>query len=1130
MSSWITCNNKQSKQSKQNCQTANISATKRLSKDLKEVLRNPLPNITARPLENNLFIWHSNLRFRPFGKMNGSVIHLIFTFPKTYPSSPPKLQLCTPLPHANVEQLPGTRQQITLCLDLLTPPSTENNRQYAGWSSAYSVQSVLLQLQTFVLDESLLYRSLEICDCKQAAILAKNFCCKECGHCNQQPFPVFCERIEDHDTDTDFKMIRRPVIHRVRFLDNKRKKCVIVEPKSDPTNDSNDAKQISGLENAIDFFETESQNFCTKVSKFGQPNLRQCHTHLQALVSRMKRLQLSPKLKKYISSQFKDELNFIVADQTFKLIQGMSYGELKQFNYERGFGFISDVANSRNVFVHVSNLREKLQDKHLAPGSILRYFIFKDEHRHGKLRAENVQTWPLQQRLGELLNKLTNLDNAVDDICKIVVHDAAVVERLDQLEKLSKLKNRLAEMQAQHYNKQTQRRVRQQVVKLEHILNAQSKNMTKALPQPAQRPKQRQSQQPEQQQQSCTVMGVADGLKTHTGAFSFQGPDITVRIISYLSPGSRGLCSMASSTRYLYHMAEHGALWRCYFSRRYPTIQVRTGVVQDWKHAFELESNQARAEMICFHSKLDHEDAVLGLPVDFTINPKTRQVDYIKPIVEPLSLAAFKSGVRRSVWNEQFRAWLPLYITHDHFQRALPHLKRALLDLSPQYRHFEPAVVLDVLPRIMNTMVVMLADGGIANSDSAVHGYCQIHRLLIALMDHYPELQHEVNSRFNNFIRSADYRTKRRCPSLGHMLPLLSVCTVTTWRQFAKVYLEESFRRSVLWRCKKFPELEKFTEQGTGPDREFLNKSLKAMRVSTRICMFHAQFLELVARPSRVGGNMLSVADVAESYDRLLGIPSIRTRETVRGRTKEILAVASWPEFFRMLFLKAPSPSYMTDWMKRSVTESARAGYHVPGMDFGRVHKSGVSRLLLSGDSYSAPVGLSNVVLTQIWRYRDDLIYLDASILLYDFKGDFLQHIDYARTHSKCGAVEHSGDVVDEFRHQGVHTVNINLKQLPRNVHALFVVFSAFTTDLKDIVRPEVQFCDGNTCADLCRYELEDVAAKASSVNTAVIMCDVWRKSVGANWQVDAIGELCPGRAGSYSPIKKSIARYLGKL
>ena len=35
-------------------------AIKRLIKDLKELQDNPLPFISASPLENNIFIWHAN--------------------------------------------------------------------------------------------------------------------------------------------------------------------------------------------------------------------------------------------------------------------------------------------------------------------------------------------------------------------------------------------------------------------------------------------------------------------------------------------------------------------------------------------------------------------------------------------------------------------------------------------------------------------------------------------------------------------------------------------------------------------------------------------------------------------------------------------------------------------------------------------------------------------------------------------------------------------------------------------------------------------------------------------------------------------------------------------------------------
>jgi hypothetical protein len=35
-------------------------AIARLSRDLKELEENPLPNVAASPLEDNIFVWHAN--------------------------------------------------------------------------------------------------------------------------------------------------------------------------------------------------------------------------------------------------------------------------------------------------------------------------------------------------------------------------------------------------------------------------------------------------------------------------------------------------------------------------------------------------------------------------------------------------------------------------------------------------------------------------------------------------------------------------------------------------------------------------------------------------------------------------------------------------------------------------------------------------------------------------------------------------------------------------------------------------------------------------------------------------------------------------------------------------------------
>ena len=73
------------------------------------------------------------------------------------------------------------------------------------------------------------------------------------------------------------------------------------------------------------------------------------------------------------------------------------------------------------------------------------------------------------------------------------------------------------------------------------------------------------------------------------------------------------------------------------------------------------------------------------------------------------------------------------------------------------------------------------------------------------------------------------------------------------------------------------------------------------------------------------------------------------------SHVKKILNATSWQDFFPMIQLKCPSPLYMTQWLKKSVSESKRAGYHNDNTRFGSIQKSGVSKILLKGQQYSAP-------------------------------------------------------------------------------------------------------------------------------------------------------------------------------
>ena len=99
---------------------------------------------SARPVEDDIFTWHINLR-PDDGPLSGAVFHLIATFPDDYPCSPPTIELMNELVHPNVF---GSH----ICLDMLKREHATT--PYAGWTSAYSVASILLQLQSFLFAEN----------------------------------------------------------------------------------------------------------------------------------------------------------------------------------------------------------------------------------------------------------------------------------------------------------------------------------------------------------------------------------------------------------------------------------------------------------------------------------------------------------------------------------------------------------------------------------------------------------------------------------------------------------------------------------------------------------------------------------------------------------------------------------------------------------------------------------------------------------------------------------------------------------------------------------------------------------------------------------------------------------------
>lgn len=165
---------------------------RRLMKDIKELAMcaGDFPNVSAAPLEDNIFLWHANVT-APDGHLKGLCVHLQLEFPSSYPRNPPKVKCLTPIRHPNVFGR-------YICLTMLLKRKYNDDKN-EGWTGAYTVASILLQLQSFLFSDHV---AQDINDRNGNSIIKKNYVqsctskdmlfnfeCKRCRHTGRKPFP-----------------------------------------------------------------------------------------------------------------------------------------------------------------------------------------------------------------------------------------------------------------------------------------------------------------------------------------------------------------------------------------------------------------------------------------------------------------------------------------------------------------------------------------------------------------------------------------------------------------------------------------------------------------------------------------------------------------------------------------------------------------------------------------------------------------------------------------------------------------------------------------------------------------------------------------------------------------------------
>ncbi|XP_066933857.1 probable ubiquitin-conjugating enzyme E2 C [Clytia hemisphaerica] len=114
----------------------NSSVTKRLMKELSDIMMANDSNVTAFPMEDDTFKWTGKIKGPEGSVYSGKAYKMSLKFPATYPYEAPTITFATPCFHPNVDMAGN------ICLDTLKE----------RWSSCNSVHSILVSIQSLLQD------------------------------------------------------------------------------------------------------------------------------------------------------------------------------------------------------------------------------------------------------------------------------------------------------------------------------------------------------------------------------------------------------------------------------------------------------------------------------------------------------------------------------------------------------------------------------------------------------------------------------------------------------------------------------------------------------------------------------------------------------------------------------------------------------------------------------------------------------------------------------------------------------------------------------------------------------------------------------------------------------------------
>ena len=176
-------------------------------------------------------------------------------------------------------------------------------------------------------------------------------------------------------------------------------------------------------------------------------------------------------------------------------------------------------------------------------------------------------------------------------------------------------------------------------------------------------------------------------------------------------------------------------------------------------------------------------------------------------------------------------------------------------------------MILEVMPKIIITHVADMIQEYRHVSILAIRRMVNFVRLFRLLLELYPEVEKEIDTKIESFIKNPELRTKDHCHSLGDLLAMVTVSQKYKIEDVLPAYLEEQLDRQVFWILKEIPELDhedkKYKDKEVIVEEEKSETCFKTGLVGFHITLFFNHFNKMVMEKG--GKNLAKFSEFVDS-------------------------------------------------------------------------------------------------------------------------------------------------------------------------------------------------------------------------------------------------------------------------